>query len=90
VPANVDPDAVRNYLEGLVGVTAVHDLHIWPLSTTRTALTVHLEMPETTGGDAFLQQVCERLRAEFQIEHSTIQIEQNAEACALAPEPATK
>src|SRR5262249_3083655 len=77
-PANVDPDSVRKYLEGLNGVTAVHDLHIWPLSTTRTALTVHLEMPETVGGDVFLQQVCEHLHAEFQIEHSTIQIEQNA------------
>jgi cobalt-zinc-cadmium efflux system protein len=86
VPANVDPDAVRNYLEALEGVTAVHDLHIWPLSTTRTALTVHLEMPGTAGGDIFLQQVCERLRAEFRIEHSTIQIEQSAEACALAPD----
>ena len=68
--------------------TAVHDLHIWPLSTTRTALTVHLEMPDAAGGDAFLQQVCERLHVEFQIEHPTIQIEQNAEACALAPDPA--
>jgi cobalt-zinc-cadmium efflux system protein len=87
VPANVDPNAVRKYLEGLDGVTAVHDLHIWPLSTTRTALTVHLEMPEAASGDVFLQQVCERLHAEFQIEHSTIQIEQNAEACALAPDP---
>lgn len=87
VPANVDPNAVRKYLEELNGVTAVHDLHIWPLSTTRTALTVHLEMPGAAGGDVFLQQVCERLHAEFQIEHSTIQIEQNAEACALAPDP---
>lgn len=89
VPANVDPNAVRKYLEGLDGVTAVHDLHIWPLSTTRTALTVHLEMPEKAGGDLFLQEVCECLQAEFRIEHSTIQIEQNAEACALAPDHAT-
>lgn len=89
VPANVDPNAVRKYLEGLDGVTAVHDLHIWPLSTTRTALTVHLEMPDAAGGDAFLQQVCKRLHVEFQIEHSTIQIEQNAEACALAPDPSS-
>ena len=89
VPANVDPNAVRKYLEGLNGVTAVHDLHIWPLSTTRTALTVHLEMPEKAGGDLFLQEVCECLQAEFRIEHSTIQIEQNAEACALAPDHAT-
>ena len=86
VPANVDPNAVRNYLEGLGGVTAVHDLHIWPLSTTRTALTVHLEMPDTAAGDTFLHQVCERLRTDFQIEHSTIQIEQSAAACALAPD----
>ena len=87
VPPNVDPNAVRRYLEGLDGVTAVHDLHIWPLSTTRTALTVHLEMPDAAGGDVFLQQVCECLHAEFQIEHSTIQIEQDAEACSLAPDP---
>ena len=80
---------LRKYLEGLDGVTAVHDLHIWPLSTTRTALTVHLEMPDAVGGDVFLQQICERLRAEFQIEHSTIQIEQNAEVCALAPDPSS-
>ena len=86
VPPNVDPDSVRKYLEGLDGVTAVHDLHIWPLSTTRTALTVHLEMPDAAGGDVFLQQVCEHLQAEFQIEHSTIQIEQNAKACVLAPD----
>jgi cobalt-zinc-cadmium efflux system protein len=86
VPPNVDPNAVRKYLEGLDGVTAVHDLHIWPLSTTRTALTVHLEMPDAGGGDVFLQQVCEWLHAEFQIEHSTIQIEQNAEACTLGPD----
>jgi hypothetical protein len=44
-------------------------------------------MPDAAGGDVFLQQVCECLHAEFQIEHSTIQIEQDAEACALAPDP---
>jgi len=85
VPANVDPTAVRNYLESQHGVTAVHDLHIWPLSTTRTALTVHLEMPNGSGGDEFLHAVCETLHADFGIEHSTIQIERNAEACSLAP-----
>jgi cobalt-zinc-cadmium efflux system protein len=86
VPANVDPAAVRNYLETLNGVTAVHDLHIWPLSTTRIALTVHLEMPDGSGSDHFLHSVCEHLQQSFGIEHSTIQIEQNAEACSLAPE----
>jgi cobalt-zinc-cadmium efflux system protein len=86
VPANVDPVAVRHYLETLEGVSAVHDLHIWPLSTTRIALTVHLEMPRGSGGDGFLHQLCERLHDDFGIEHSTIQIEQNAETCSLAPE----
>jgi cobalt-zinc-cadmium efflux system protein len=86
VPENVDAVAVRQFLETQKGVTAVHDLHIWPLSTTRTALTVHLEMPDGSAGDAFLHQLCESLQDQFDIEHSTIQIEQNAEACSLAPE----
>lgn len=85
VPANVDPAAVRQYLETRTGVTAVHDLHIWPLSTTRTALTVHLEMPDGSAGDEFLHDLCERLHEQFGIEHSTVQIEQNAKACALGP-----
>jgi len=86
VPENVDAPAVRKFLETQRGVSAVHDLHIWPLSTTRTALTVHLEMPDGPGGDTFLHQLCENLHAEFGIEHCTIQIEQSAEACSLAPE----
>jgi len=85
VPANVDPIAVRTYLEAQKGVAAVHDLHIWPLSTTRTALTVHLEMPGGSAGDKFLHELCEYLHDEFGIEHSTLQIEQNAEACSLGP-----
>jgi len=86
VPPNVDPTAVRSYLQDQPGVTAVHDLHIWPLSTTRIALTVHLEMPNRPTGDAFLHTLCQCLHDEFGIEHSTIQVEQNAEACALAPD----
>lgn len=86
VPESVDAMAVRRFLETRNGVTAVHDLHIWPLSTTRTALTVHLEMPNGPVGDAFLHQLCENLHNEFGIEHSTVQIEQNAEACSLASE----
>jgi cobalt-zinc-cadmium efflux system protein len=84
VPANVDPAAVRQYLEEQLGVRAVHDLHIWPLSTTRTALTVHLEMPNGGGDDEFLHNLCEYLHDQFGIEHSTVQIEQNADVCSLA------
>jgi len=86
VPANVDAKAVRHFLEQQKGVTAVHDLHIWPLSTTRIALTVHLEMPNGRGGDAFLHDLCQCLHDRFGIEHSTIQIEQDAKACSLAPD----
>ena len=86
VPESVDLEKVENYLASLPNVTAVHDLHIWPMSTTQTALTAHLEMPNGSGGDEFLHNVCQHLHDEFQIEHSTIQIEQNAKACSLAPE----
>ena len=86
VPAGVDLEKVENYLASLPNVTAVHDLHIWPMSTTQTALTAHLEMPNGSGGDEFLHYICQHLHDEFQIEHSTIQIEQNAKACSLAPE----
>jgi len=85
VPSHIDIDAVRGFLEQQDGVTAVHDLHIWPLSTTRTALTVHLEMP-TGGGDSFLHELCEHLHHQFGIEHSTIQIEQDSSACSLTPD----
>jgi cobalt-zinc-cadmium efflux system protein len=86
VPANVDANAVRRFLERQNGVATVHDLHIWPLSTTRIALTAHLEMPDGAAGDNFLHDLCKHLHDEFKIEHCTIQIEQNADACALAPE----
>jgi len=86
VPEGVDLEKVENYLASLPNVTEVHDLHIWPMSTTQTALTAHLEMPNGSGGDEFLHSICQYLHDEFQIEHSTIQIEQNAKACSLAPE----
>ena len=86
VPEGVDLEKVENYLAALPNVTAVHDLHIWPMSTTQTALTAHLEMPNGSSGDEFLHSVSQHLHDEFQIEHCTIQIEQCAEACSLAPE----
>jgi len=86
VPAEINLGDVRKYLAGLPHVTTVHDLHVWPMSTTETALTVHLEVPTGLSGDAFLREVCEHLHQQFGIEHSTIQIEQNAERCSLAPE----
>jgi cobalt-zinc-cadmium efflux system protein len=78
VPRKVDPDEVRRYLLGLPGVTGMHDLHIWALSTTDTALTTHLIMPARPRGDTFLHEVAARLRADFNIDHATIQIEKGA------------
>jgi cobalt-zinc-cadmium efflux system protein len=75
VPEKVDPDRVRRYLLGLPGVTDMHDLHIWAMSTTDTALTTHLVMPAPPRGDAFLHEVAARLKQEFDIDHATIQVE---------------
>jgi len=87
VPPAVDPEAVRRYLESCVGVASVHDLHIWPMSTTDTALTAHLVLPGGHPGDAFLETTTTELRHRFKIGHATLQIEISAEtACHLAPD----
>ena len=75
VPAGIDPHAVENYLANLAGVTAVHDLHIWAMSTTEVALTVHLVMEEPPRNDLFLHDVSDALRERFGIGHATTQIE---------------
>jgi cobalt-zinc-cadmium efflux system protein len=87
VPPAVDPDAVRRFLESCAGVAAVHDLHIWPMSTTDTALTAHLVLPGGHPGDEFLTTTASELRHRFKIGHTTLQIEVSAEtACHLAPD----
>lgn len=75
VPKDIDPEKVRDYLKGLKSVDALHDLHIWPLSTTKTALTVHLVVDETVGGDALLEFISKGLEKKFGIAHATIQLE---------------
>jgi cobalt-zinc-cadmium efflux system protein len=88
VPEGVDAAAVRSHLLGLPGVTGLHDLHIWGMSTTETALTCHLVMPSGHPGDAVLTGVAQQLHHRFGIQHATIQIElaDTDEACALTPE----
>jgi len=86
VPDRIDESAVRSHLVGLEGVEAVHDLHIWPMSTTETALTAHLVMPEEPRSDAFLRKVSSELMNEFGIGHSTIQIERDPDACTSMDE----
>ena len=75
VPRNVDPEAVRAYLSGLPGVRAIHDLHIWPMSTTDTALTAHMVMEVFPQGDEFLSGIAVVLQERFSINHPTIQLE---------------
>ncbi len=75
VPMGVDISGVRHYLASMAGVAEVHDLHIWAMSTTETALTVHLVMPGEFHRDEFLAKISQDLKAQFQIDHPTIQIE---------------
>ena len=75
VPRDLDPKKVREWLLQQPGVEAMHDLHIWPISTTDTALTVHLLMPEPPTGDAYLHELAGRLNERFGISHATFQLE---------------
>jgi cobalt-zinc-cadmium efflux system protein len=87
VPEGIPIEKVRAHLRALPGVVQVHDLHIWGMSTTETALTAHVVMPGARRGDAFIAEVCGVLRREFFIGHATIQIDTDpAHACELAPD----
>ena len=88
-PKGVDVEAVRAWLLAQPGVTEVHDLHIWAMSTTETALTAHVTRPQNEDGDNFLHATCEGLAAKFSIGHSTLQVEVGqAEHCRLVHAPA--
>ncbi len=85
VPAGIDAHAVEEYLTGLPGVSAVHDLHIWAMSTTETALTAHLVRPDHGPDDALMARIADELQHRFRIGHATIQVESgNGEICRLA------
>jgi cobalt-zinc-cadmium efflux system protein len=88
VPAHVDPVAVSTYLASLPGVTEVHDLHIWGMSTTDVALTAHLVRPLADDNDALLIDVAHVLHDRFGIIHPTLQIERGSGThnCHLAPD----
>jgi cobalt-zinc-cadmium efflux system protein len=87
VPPGIEAKAVQGYLEALPEVASVHDLHIWPMSTTETALTAHLVMPTGHPGDTFLADATHQLAKRFSIGHATLQIEISTEVvCTLAPD----
>lgn len=88
VPAGVDRAAVRDYLASLPGVAEVHDLHIWGMSTTETALTAHLVRPGAAVDNALIHVACHELKARFQVHHATLQVEDGGaeHPCHLADE----
>lgn len=88
VPSEIDPEEVRQYLAGLPDVRAVHDLHIWALSTTETALTGHLVIDARVCEPGFLRTIGRALEDKFGIHHATIQMEppDAPEDCAQAPD----
>jgi cobalt-zinc-cadmium efflux system protein len=77
VPSGVNSSAVMSYLAGQRGVTDVHDLHIWALSTTSVALTAHLVVPDRDAEDALLGSLTPFLKTRFRIDHATLQIERD-------------
>ena len=87
VPEGIDPEAVADWLRALPGVSELHDLHIWGLSTTETALTAHLVRDDTASDAMLLERVSAEARERFGIGHATIQLETRecAHACALRP-----
>lgn len=86
-PRGIDPAAVRDWLAARPGVVEVHDLHVWAMSTTETAMTAHVVRPVADDHDEFLHEVCAELASRFRIGHATVQVEHSAgaNACRLAP-----
>lgn len=84
VPPGIDAAAVAGFLKAHPGVTAVHDLHIWPMGSTDTALTAHLVIPAGHPGDAALAAIAHDLEHRFRIGHATLQVETGAADCAAA------
>ncbi len=81
VPKEIDPATVQKRLETLPGVLSAHHLHIWALSTTENALTVHLVKPEPEGDDQLIDDASAILAEEFNIQHTTIQWERGDSQC---------
>lgn len=75
VPRHIDQQGIKNYLSSLPGVTAVHDLHIWGLSTREVALTAHLVMPDGQLSDEALNHINHALAHDYKINHVTLQVE---------------
>jgi cobalt-zinc-cadmium efflux system protein len=85
VPPGVDKPRIEKYLADLPGVTDVHDLHVWALSTTENAMTAHIVMPAGHPGDVFVDEIVGTLRRDYAMHHATLQVEMGTTEhhCAL-------
>ncbi|MDP4164686.1 MAG: cation diffusion facilitator family transporter [Bacillota bacterium] len=86
VPEGIEINKIKDYLSGLPTILDVHDLHVWGMSTTESALTVHLVRSEFEDNDELLQKLTKEMHDQFGIEHATIQIEKGTFSCSLKPE----
>lgn len=88
VPESINRDEVKKYLESLTGVVAVHDLHIWAISTKETGLTAHLIHSDTSITDAVIESATNELHERFHIGHTTLQVEmdKSGRLCKLEPD----
>jgi cobalt-zinc-cadmium efflux system protein len=86
VPEGVDITKIESYLKSLPSIEEIHDLHVWGMSTTETALTVHLIRRDREDNDEMLRKITKELHDQFDIEHPTIQIENGTFCCSLKPE----
>jgi len=89
VPGQVNTQSIARYLARLPGVTDIHDLHVWALSTTENSMTVHLVMPGGHPGDTFIDEVAAKLASKYSVHHVTIQIDLGTSDhhCALDVRP---
>jgi cobalt-zinc-cadmium efflux system protein len=86
VPEGIDIRKIKNYLKNIPTILEVHDLHVWGMSTTEAALTVHIIRSEMEDNDELLQKLTKELHDLFGIEHATIQIEKGTFNCSLQPD----
>jgi cobalt-zinc-cadmium efflux system protein len=80
-PARIDLAEVKQHLASFDGVSAVHDLHVWPMSTTEVALTAHLVMPGRPAADSTLRAIAASLETRFGVGHATLQVESGENPC---------
>jgi cobalt-zinc-cadmium efflux system protein len=85
VPSHIDPGEVEHYLVGLPDVQQVHDLHIWPMSTTEVALTAHLVVDFCSTAPSFVRDTSEEIEHRFGIAHATLQLEPTDAEVPCAP-----